>query len=165
MAAAADVEASPLLRDLTFLASWTITAASGLWFSYVTLNERGFFASKTTPTASPPPSTNRSTSLVPVLNAAEFLPFVVESNIQVTHNVKRITFKLPDKQSLELPIGRHLQVAVVQDGKRAMAYYTPVTTNADKGFFQIVAKRYEGGRVSPALHLLQPGDSLLGNHC
>ena len=155
---------SSRVQQVAFIASWTITALNAIWFAYVTLHERGYFRGDTRR----PTSRNLGSALAPPppsaasLNAAEFAPFIVADSTQVTPSVKRIRFALPPDQSLNLPIGRHLQVSVQHEGERALASYTPITTNKTRGYFEIAVKRYEGGKVSVHMHELKPGDALLG---
>lgn len=145
---------------LPFAVTWSLTGLSALWFAYVTLYERGYFRGDTRhPSSSPPPVSSAPETL---LSTSEFRPFTLRAAEQVTPNVKCLTFDLPPGRSLDLPIGRHLQVRVMHDGQPAMAYYTPVSINAAKGFFCLVVKRYEDGKVSTKIHELKPGDALDG---
>lgn len=149
---------------LPFAVTWSLTGLSALWFAYVTLYERGYFRGDTRHPSPPQKEPSPPVSSAPeaLLSASEFRPFTLRSVEQVTPNVKCLTFDLPPGRNLDLPIGRHLQVRVMHDGQPAMAYYTPVSTNAAKGFFCLVVKRYEDGRVSKKIHELKPGDALDG---
>jgi len=93
----------------------------------------------------------------PVLTG-ELRPFEVLQITQVSHNVKLFAFKLPDNRSLDLPVGRHVTVVATIDGNEVSKPYTPVTLASQKGFFELVIKAYNGGRISGYMHNLKVGD-------
>jgi len=88
----------------------------------------------------------------------------------ITHNTYRFRFGLPKKNMhLGLPIGRHITFSANVDGKICVRSYTPVTSDDDKGFFDVVIKVYfanvhpkfpDGGIMSQHLHGLEVGDTI-----
>ncbi|KAJ8265793.1 hypothetical protein COCON_G00148920 [Conger conger] len=86
----------------------------------------------------------------------------------LSHNTRRFRFALPSpKHILGLPVGKHVYLSARIDGNLVVRPYTPVSSDDDKGFVDIVVKIYfknvhpkfpEGGRMSQYLESLQAGD-------
>ena len=88
----------------------------------------------------------------------DFRPFEVISTTQVSHNVKLIRLKLPENKSLDLPVGRHLSIRATVDKNKVIRAYTPTTHPTQKGYFELLVKVYEYGKLSRHLHHLKVGD-------
>ena len=95
-----------------------------------------------------------------VLSAASFKQFRVLEVTVISHNTKLIRFEIPFGNGLGLPIGRHVSVRAEVDGKPVMRAYTPTSRPDQKGYFDLLVKTYEFGKMSPHLHSLRVGGSL-----
>lgn len=95
-----------------------------------------------------------------ILSAAVFRKFTVLKVIKTSHNTKMIRFEIPYSRDLGLPIGRHISVRAEVDGMPVMRAYTPTSRNDQKGYFDLLVKTYEYGKMSPHLHSLVAGNSL-----
>ncbi|KAJ2886595.1 hypothetical protein H4R27_000539 [Coemansia aciculifera] len=91
----------------------------------------------------------------------KFTPISLESSEKLTHDVKRLRFKLDDDKRLGFNVSSAVLFRVRQaDGKTEWRPYTPVSARNQQGWFEIVAKRYDKGLVSPVMHALKPGDTV-----
>ena len=93
------------------------------------------------------------------LDPTEFRPFKVESTTDISHDTKRIRFKLNSGQSLGLPVASCV-VAKHESDPAIVRPYTPVTTEKDLGFFDLIVKKYPKGLLSNIIHSLKEGDVL-----
>ncbi|XP_056604030.1 NADH-cytochrome b5 reductase 3 [Triplophysa dalaica] len=80
----------------------------------------------------------------------------------------RFALKSPD-HVLGLPIGQHIYLSAKIDGNLVVRPYTPVSSDDDKGFVDLVVKIYyknvhpkfpEGGKMSQYLESLRLGDTI-----
>ncbi|XP_039266982.2 NADH-cytochrome b5 reductase 3-like [Styela clava] len=88
----------------------------------------------------------------------------------VSHDTRRFVFTLPSSEHiLGLPIGQHIYLSAVINGKLIIRPYTPVTSDKDKGHMDLVVKVYfkdvhpkfpEGGKMSQYLESLRIGDTI-----
>jgi len=80
----------------------------------------------------------------------------------VSPNTVLFRFALPTPQHrLGLPVGKHITLrAVDAEGKPFMRPYTPVSSDADLGYFDLMVKLYPTGKMSQRLQALQVGESL-----
>uniref|UniRef100_A0A4W3JDY0 NADH-cytochrome b5 reductase n=1 Tax=Callorhinchus milii TaxID=7868 RepID=A0A4W3JDY0_CALMI len=86
----------------------------------------------------------------------------------VSHDTRRFRFALPSpKHILGLPIGKHVYLSAKIDGNLVVRPYTPVTSDDNKGYVDLVVKVYfkgvhpkfpEGGKMSQYLEDLSIGD-------
>lgn len=86
----------------------------------------------------------------------------------LSHDTRRFRFALPSpKHILGLPVGKHVCLSARIDGSLVVRPYTPISSDDDKGFVDIVVKIYfknvhpkfpEGGRMSQYLESLQFGE-------
>ncbi|KAJ5692022.1 Cytochrome b5 [Penicillium macrosclerotiorum] len=75
------------------------------------------------------------------------LPLVEKD--QLSSNVFRFVFKLPDAQGvLGLPIGQHVAIKAEVDGAIVTRSYTPTSNNLDRGRIELVVKCYPDGLLS-----------------
>mmetsp|Transcript_1438 Transcript_1438/g.3349 ORF Transcript_1438/g.3349 Transcript_1438/m.3349 type:complete len:377 (+) Transcript_1438:193-1323(+) len=95
-----------------------------------------------------------------VLSASEFRPFSVLKVTRVSHNTKLLRFEVPHGRSLGLSIGRHISVKAEVDGSKVVRAYTPCSKPCQLGYFDLLVKSYEHGKLSPHLHKLRPGSVL-----
>lgn len=88
----------------------------------------------------------------------------------ISHDTRRFRFALksPD-HVLGLPIGQHIYLSAKIDGNLVVRPYTPVSSDDDKGFVDLVVKIYyknihpkfpDGGKMSQYLESLRIGDTI-----
>ncbi|XP_044279392.1 NADH-cytochrome b5 reductase 3-like [Varanus komodoensis] len=88
----------------------------------------------------------------------------------ISHDTRRFRFALPSPQHvLGLPIGQHIYLSTRIDGNLVIRPYTPVSSDDDKGYVDLVVKIYfkgvhpkfpEGGKMSQYLENLKNGDTI-----
>ncbi|ELW64408.1 NADH-cytochrome b5 reductase 3 [Tupaia chinensis] len=88
----------------------------------------------------------------------------------ISHDTRRFRFALPSPQHiLGLPIGQHIYLSARVDGNLVIRPYTPVSSDDDKGFVDLVVKVYfkdthpkfpAGGKMSQYLESMQIGDTI-----
>ncbi|KAJ1732657.1 NADH-cytochrome b5 reductase [Coemansia sp. Benny D160-2] len=106
-------------------------------------------------------SAETPSSADPVLHASEYRKFKLSKKTQLSPNTARYRFELPvPHAALGLPIGRHIQIMAVVDGKEVARSYTPTSTDNDKGFFELVVKTYPTGVISSYLDKMSIGDTI-----
>uniref|UniRef100_A0AAY5KXX7 NADH-cytochrome b5 reductase n=1 Tax=Esox lucius TaxID=8010 RepID=A0AAY5KXX7_ESOLU len=86
----------------------------------------------------------------------------------ISHDTRRFRFRLPSPEHiLGLPVGKHVYLSARIDGCLVVRPYTPVSSDDDKGYVDLVVKIYfrnvhpkfpEGGKMSQYLESLQLGD-------
>ncbi|XP_074660898.1 NADH-cytochrome b5 reductase 3-like isoform X2 [Tubulanus polymorphus] len=87
---------------------------------------------------------------------------------EISHDTRRFRFALPSPQHiLGLPVGQHIYLSARIDGQLVIRPYTPVSSDDDKGFFDLVIKVYfknvhpkfpEGGKMSQHLNDMEIND-------
>ncbi|KNC48316.1 NADH-cytochrome b5 reductase 1 [Thecamonas trahens ATCC 50062] len=96
-----------------------------------------------------------------VLDGKSYSFFRLLERIPLTHNTAVYRFALPHPDDvLGLPIGQHLFLSAEIDGKRVTRQYTPVSGDADLGYFDLVIKVYPGGKMSTHVDRMAPGDEI-----
>jgi cytochrome-b5 reductase len=107
------------------------------------------------------PLLNKSSS-TPALSQEEYRQFPLIQKTHVTHNTVIFRFGLPSKDSLlGLPIGKHLVLRFMNaEGKPVSRQYTPITTNSQRGYFELLIKLYPQGQMSTHLSKLQVGEKM-----
>ncbi len=78
----------------------------------------------------------------------------------VTHDTKLFRFAIPDSVDFSFLPGDHMRIYPDPDSPLEFRSYTPTTTSDEKGFFELIIKRYPDGRVSPYMHDRIPGDKV-----
>jgi len=88
----------------------------------------------------------------------------------INHDTRRFRFALPSPEHiLGLPIGNHLSLVATINGELVVRSYTPVTSDDDVGYMDLVIKVYFkdvhpkfplGGKMTQYLESLQIGDSV-----
>nr|UJH94654.1 nitrate reductase [Spirodela polyrhiza] len=85
------------------------------------------------------PSPRRAVALVP----REKIQCRLVSKTSLSHDVRRFRFALPAAdQVLGLPVGKHIFLSALVDGKPCMRAYTPTSTDEEIGHFELVVKVY-----------------------
>lgn len=97
----------------------------------------------------------------PVLNPKEWQSFKLMERKDVSDNTAVYRFRLPSDQSiLGLPIGQHISLQANIDGKNVQRSYTPVSSDDDKGFFDLMIKTYPNGNISKYISTLKVGEKM-----
>ncbi|KAL2102957.1 hypothetical protein ACEWY4_002125 [Coilia grayii] len=86
----------------------------------------------------------------------------------ISHDTRKFRFALTSPEEvLGLPIGQHIYLSAKIDGNLVVRPYTPVSSDDDKGFVDLVIKIYyknpkfpEGGKMSQYLESLRIGETI-----
>ncbi|KAG5273291.1 hypothetical protein AALO_G00149750 [Alosa alosa] len=88
----------------------------------------------------------------------------------ISHDTKRLRFGLPSPSHvLGLPVGQHVYLSAKVNGSLVIRAYTPVSSDEDKGFVDLVVKVYhknthpnypDGGKMSQYLNNMGIGDAI-----
>ncbi|KAF2171899.1 hypothetical protein M409DRAFT_50515 [Zasmidium cellare ATCC 36951] len=108
---------------------------------------------------------------IPVLKPDEFQEFPISEKKQISHNTAIYRFKLPTETSiLGLPIGQHISLAATLDvtdpktsnveRKEVVRSYTPISSDVEPGYFDLIVKSYPTGNISRHLATLNVGDNM-----
>ncbi|KAK2740942.1 NADH-cytochrome b5 reductase [Myotisia sp. PD_48] len=98
-----------------------------------------------------------------VLKPTEFQKFVLKEKTLVSHNVAIYRFSLPrPTDTLGLPIGQHISLAALipDQTKETVRSYTPISSDEDAGYFDLLVKSYPQGNISKHLAGLRIGDTM-----
>ncbi|KNC84558.1 hypothetical protein SARC_03231 [Sphaeroforma arctica JP610] len=106
------------------------------------------------------------------LDPKKVIDFTLIEREDTSHDTRRYRFALqsPD-HVLGLPIGKHILLSANcgKDGKKCLRAYTPVSSDADMGYFDLVVKTYfpnvhpkfpDGGRMGMYMEEMKVGDSI-----
>ncbi|KAI4580916.1 hypothetical protein MJG53_010458 [Ovis ammon polii x Ovis aries] len=90
---------------------------------------------------------------------------------QISHNTRRFRFGLPSlDHALGLPVGNYVHLLAKIDGVLVVRAYTPVSSDDDLGFVDLIIKIYfknvhpnhpEGGKMTQYLENMKIGDTIL----
>lgn len=95
------------------------------------------------------------------LSKDKFKEFELIDKTVISRNSAIYRFKLFRKsENLDIPIGHHVCCSVDIDGKEEIRYYTPISSKYDLGFFDILVKSYEDGKVSKYFASLKEGQTV-----
>ncbi|KAF5640552.1 NADH-cytochrome b5 reductase 1 [Fusarium sp. NRRL 52700] len=106
-----------------------------------------------------------------VLDPVKFQEFPLVNKTVLSHNTAIYRFGLPTPNSiLGLPIGQHISIAAKLDvkdpkteevkNKEVVRSYTPISSDFDHGYFDLLVKTYPNGNISRHLATLKIGDSI-----
>ncbi|KAL4906717.1 NADH-cytochrome b5 reductase 1 [Aspergillus multicolor] len=98
-----------------------------------------------------------------VLNPNEFQNFVLQEKNDISHNVTIYRFALPRPTDiLGLPIGQHISLAATIEGqpKEVVRSYTPISSDNEAGYFDLLVKAYPQGNISKYLTTLEVGQTM-----
>ena len=96
-----------------------------------------------------------------MLNPDVYQEFELRGKKEVSHNVAIYRFSLPrGTDVLGLPIGQHISLAATPQGapKEVVRSYTPISSDEDLGYFDLLVKSYPTGNISKHLATLGAGD-------
>eukprot|EP01059_Diplonema_ambulator_P001806 TRINITY_DN11526_c0_g1_i1.p2 TRINITY_DN11526_c0_g1~~TRINITY_DN11526_c0_g1_i1.p2 ORF type:complete len:306 (+),score=107.49 TRINITY_DN11526_c0_g1_i1:38-919(+) len=102
------------------------------------------------------------TEPVKALSPKEFTAFPLLTKKIISHDTQQLTFGLPSSNHVT---GMNVASLIVTrfidaDGKEVTRPYTPISKTCQKGSFDLLVKKYEGGKMSTHLHEMQMGDTL-----
>ncbi|KAJ6627215.1 NADH-cytochrome b5 reductase [Mycena sp. CBHHK59/15] len=96
-----------------------------------------------------------------ILNPKIWQEFPLAKKIQISPNTAIYRFSLPRaRDTLGLPVGRHISVSAEINGKDVTRSYTPISSDDQKGSFDLLIKSYEKGNISRHFALLKLGDTI-----
>jgi len=104
-----------------------------------------------------------SSSSRKVLKPDIFQDFPLTEIKKTSHNVAVYRFGLPKPTDIiGLPIGQHMSLAATPKGaeKEVVRSYTPISSDEDKGFFELMIKSYPQGNISAHMTTLKIGDTM-----
>jgi len=101
-------------------------------------------------------------------NEKYFLPLIEKE--EISHDTRKFRFELPSKDHiLGLPVGQHIHLSATINTELVIRSYTPVTSDDDKGFVDLVVKVYkknvhpkfpDGGKMTQYLDAMKIGDKI-----
>lgn len=104
------------------------------------------------------------------LNPKKWVDFELIETTEVSHDTRLFKFKLQSPQHrLGLPVGYHMFIQGIIDGKLVMRAYTPVSSDDELGSFTLCIKVYfagvhpkfpDGGKMSQYMEAMEIGDML-----
>lgn len=102
------------------------------------------------------------------LHRKKWIGFELIEKTKVSHDTRLFRFKLQSPaHRLGLPVGHHMFLQATINHKMVIRAYTPVTSNDERGYFDLLVKVYfadvhpkfpEGGKISQYLNDLAIGD-------
>ncbi|EMC93880.1 hypothetical protein BAUCODRAFT_212726 [Baudoinia panamericana UAMH 10762] len=106
-----------------------------------------------------------------VLDPNKFQEFPLEQRTDISHNTAIYRFKLPSPNAiLGLPIGQHISLGATLDvkdpktekveNKEVVRSYTPISSDNEPGYFDLLIKSYPTGNISRHLSTLKIGDTM-----
>ena len=81
----------------------------------------------------------------------------------MSHNVAIYRFALPrPTDTLGLPIGQHISLAatIPEQSKEIVRSYTPISSDEESGYFDLLIKSYPQGNISKHMASLQVGETM-----
>lgn len=97
----------------------------------------------------------------PVLSPTEFRKFPLIEKVRVSHNSCIYKFGLPNSTDrLGLPIGQHISISAIIDGKEVVRSYTPISNDDQLGSFDLLIKTYENGNISRYVESKKIGETI-----
>jgi len=89
------------------------------------------------------------------------LEYKIIDRKSITFDTISLLFELEPEQRLSFFPGDHFHVHHNLDGEEITRPYTPTSTPDDRGFFELIVKKYPAGIVSNYLHSRKIGQSVL----
>lgn len=92
-----------------------------------------------------------------------FQTFPLKEKTTLSHNTAIYRFSLPKPNDiLGLPIGQHMSLAATIDGqeKEVVRSYTPISSDENRGYFDLLIKSYPTGNISKHMAGLKIGDTM-----
>lgn len=152
--------------------TWVYIAASAVVAVALAAAFQFLQTSRKNPT---PSHRSRSTNDTPEpkkeLDPTTFREFPITEKTITSHNTAIYRFGLPSPTSiLGLPIGQHISLAAILDvadpktgateRKEVVRSYTPISSDVNPGYFDLMIKSYPTGNISRHLATLKVGDKM-----
>ncbi|XP_015511898.1 NADH-cytochrome b5 reductase 2 isoform X1 [Neodiprion virginianus] len=112
----------------------------------------------------------KRSSPVTLVDPTTKYPLPLSEKEVLSHDTRRYRFQLPSSQHiLGLPTGQHIHLSAKIGGDVVIRAYTPVSSDEDHGFVDLVVKVYfknvhpkfpDGGKMSQYLESLKIGDTI-----
>ncbi|CAH2092156.1 unnamed protein product [Euphydryas editha] len=112
----------------------------------------------------------KNKKLITLLDPNTKYPLPLIEREEINHDTRRFRFGLPTPEHvLGLPIGQHIHLSVKIDDDLIIRAYTPVSSDEEKGYVDLVIKVYfknvhpkfpEGGKMSQYLNNMKLGDTI-----
>lgn len=97
----------------------------------------------------------------PVLSPEHFKKFPLIQKTRVSHNSCVYRFGLPKSTDrLGLPIGQHISIGAVINDKEVVRSYTPISTDDELGYFDLLIKTYPDGNISRHVESKKIGETV-----
>ncbi|KAF2077777.1 hypothetical protein CYY_000898 [Polysphondylium violaceum] len=95
------------------------------------------------------------------LDPQEYRKFQLKEKFIINHNTRIFRFALPNESDiLGLPTGQHISLRATINGKEVYRPYTPITSDEERGYFDLLIKVYEKGAMSTFVDNMFIGDSI-----
>ncbi|KAF2438508.1 oxidoreductase, FAD-binding family protein [Karstenula rhodostoma CBS 690.94] len=96
-----------------------------------------------------------------VLKPNEFQEFPLKEKTILSHNTAIYRLALPRQTDiLGLPIGQHISLAATIAGKEVVRSYTPISSDEDHGYIDLLIKSYPTGNISKHVASLAVGQTI-----
>ncbi|KAK7191999.1 NADH-cytochrome b5 reductase [Paraphaeosphaeria sporulosa] len=96
-----------------------------------------------------------------VLRPNEFQEFPLKEKTILSHNTAIYRLALPRPTDiLGLPIGQHISLAATIDGKEVVRSYTPISSDEDHGYIDLLIKSYPTGNISKHVASMAVGQTI-----
>lgn len=95
-----------------------------------------------------------------VLHQEEYTKFTLENVMQETINSNIYRFNIPNNRKLEIKIGQHLILREKSDERWITRQYTPIASLNTEGYFDVLIKLYEHGKMSKCIRKWKIGDEI-----
>ncbi|EPS40285.1 hypothetical protein H072_5897 [Dactylellina haptotyla CBS 200.50] len=96
-----------------------------------------------------------------VLKPDVFQEFQLKEKTELNHNTAIFRFALPEENDiLGLPIGQHVSVGANINGDDMARSYTPISSDLNRGYFELLIKTYPTGNISKHIWELKVGQTL-----
>ncbi|KAL5433175.1 NADH-cytochrome b5 reductase [Paraphaeosphaeria minitans] len=96
-----------------------------------------------------------------VLKPNEFQEFPLQGKTILSHNTAIYRLALPRPTDiLGLPIGQHISLAATIDGKEVVRSYTPISSDEDHGYIDLLIKSYPTGNISKHVASMAVGQTI-----
>ncbi|KAI9344134.1 hypothetical protein BD770DRAFT_397764 [Pilaira anomala] len=87
--------------------------------------------------------------------------FKLIAKTPISHNTDIYRFQLPHKDDvLGLLIGQHVTLVANINGKEVSRSYTPITSDEEKGYFELIIKTYPDGVLTQYLSNMKVGETI-----
>lgn len=84
-----------------------------------------------------------------VIDPENYNEFPLVDKVPVSSNASIYKFSLPrSSDKLNIPIGQHITISATIEGKEITRSYTPISSEEDEGYFELLIKTYPKGNVS-----------------